>query len=190
MAEEQDLENVRRVLGGDLAAFEDIVRRWQGPLINLAFRFCRDRPRAEEMAQDAFVQIYRNLEKFRADSAFSTWIFAVSLNLYRSVMRRKPPPTESIDCVAELPGGQMPHLQLEQNERDEMVRRSVASLPARYRDVVIVFYFREKDLRETAAILGLSEGTAKARLHRGRELLKRKMDAGSSGVAAVREVYL
>jgi RNA polymerase sigma-70 factor, ECF subfamily len=66
----QDLEDVRRVLSGDTSAFEGIVRRWQGPLINLAFRFCRDRQRAEEMTQDAFVQIYRKLGKFRGESDF------------------------------------------------------------------------------------------------------------------------
>ena len=128
MDRDQDSADVRRVLEGELQAFENIVRRWQSPLINLAYRYCRDRQRAEEMAQDAFMQIYRNLHKFRGDAAFSTWLFAVSLNLYRSFMRRKSIPVESIDALTEIAGGQLPQLQVEQEERDDLVRRAVAAL--------------------------------------------------------------
>jgi RNA polymerase sigma-70 factor, ECF subfamily len=187
---DQDFEDVRKVLAGDLSAFENIVRRWQTPLINLAYRFCRDRQRAEEMAQDAFLQIYRNLEKFRADSAFSTWVFAVSLNLYRSSLRRKVLPTEPIDALADIAAGKLLQVEVEQNEREEAVRRAVTGLPPRYRDALIVFYFREMDLKETAAILGVSEGTAKAWLHRGRELLRRKLENRIAAPAAAKEVYL
>ena len=65
---------VEEVLAGNISRFEEIVRRWQGPLINLAYRFCRDRGRAEEMAQEAFLRAYRALEQWRRDSAFSTWL--------------------------------------------------------------------------------------------------------------------
>jgi len=55
----EDLADVERVLRGETAAFEGIVRRWQGPLINMAWRYCRDRGRAEELAQEAFVRAWR-----------------------------------------------------------------------------------------------------------------------------------
>jgi RNA polymerase sigma-70 factor, ECF subfamily len=185
---DQDLTDVRRVLEGEVSAFEKIVRRWQSPLVNLAYRFCRDPQRAEEMAQDAFLQIYRQLPKFRGDAAFSTWVFAVALNLFRSSLRRKWPPMESIDTLAELAGGRLPHLQLEQDEREDLIRRAVAALPSRYRDAVIIFYFREMDLTETAIILGVPEGTAKAWLHRGRELLRRKLESRVAMPVIIEEV--
>ncbi len=187
---DQDLADVRRVLGGEVSAFENIVRRWQNPLINLAFRFCRDRQRAEEMAQDAFMQIYRKLDKFRGDAAFSTWIFALSLNLYRSLLRRRSLPVEPIDSLAEIAGGRVPHLQIEQDEREELVRRAVASLPPRYRDAMIVYYFREMDLAETSEILGVPEGTVKAWLHRGREILRRKLGHMTVAPAMAKEVRI
>ena len=139
---DQDLADVQRVLGGDISAFEGIVRRWQRPLINLAFRFCRDRQRAEEMAQDAFLQIYRKLNRFRGEAAFSTWIFALSLHLYRSSLRRKSLALESIDVLMEIPGGRFPELQLERDEKENLIRRAVTALPRRYRDAMNVFYFR------------------------------------------------
>lgn len=189
MDNDLDVANIRRILEGELSAFETIVRRWQGALVNLAFRFCRDRQIAEEMAQDAFLHIYRQLPKYRGDAAFSTWMFAVSLNLFRSSMRRRKLPMESLDALAELAGGQHPHLQMEQHEREELIRRAVAALPHRYRDAVVIYYFREMDLTETAAILRVPEGTAKAWLHRGRELLRRKFDHSIHVPAMAKEVH-
>jgi hypothetical protein len=66
-----DEADVDRVLGGDPSGFEGLVRRWQKPLVNLAFRFCQDRGRAEELAQEAFLRAYRSLGMWRKDAAFS-----------------------------------------------------------------------------------------------------------------------
>src|SRR6185436_11203039 len=73
----EDEALVNRVLKGDLSAFAGIVQRWQGPLVNLAYRFCRDRGRAEEMAQEAFVRAFRRLNTWRREATFSTWLFAL-----------------------------------------------------------------------------------------------------------------
>ena len=78
MSASDDQTAVERVLAGEIAAFEQIVRRWQGPLVNLAYRFCRDRDRAEEMAQEAFLRAYRTLDRWRKDAKFSTWLFALA----------------------------------------------------------------------------------------------------------------
>ncbi len=101
MRRNEDQVDVEKVLAGDVSAFEEIVRRWQGPLVNLAFRFCRHRGRAEEMAQEAFLRAYRALGKWRKDSAFSTWLFTLAVNLYRSELRRIPCSTVSLDDIAE-----------------------------------------------------------------------------------------
>ena len=103
MSANDDQADVERVLAGDISAFEGIVRRWQGPLINLAYRFCRDRGRAEEMAQEAFLRAYRALAQWRKDAVFSTWLFALATNLYRSELRRIPALTVSLDDIAEPP---------------------------------------------------------------------------------------
>src|SRR5476649_482409 len=66
-----DLADVERVLAGDAAAFEAIVRRWQGPLVNMAWRYCRDRARAEELAQESFLRAWRGLSLWRRESSFS-----------------------------------------------------------------------------------------------------------------------
>jgi RNA polymerase sigma-70 factor (ECF subfamily) len=171
---EEDAADAARVVGGDPGAFEGIVRRWQGKLVGLAWRFCRDRATAEDMAQEAFLKVFRSLPSFRGDAAFSTWLTAVALNTYRSRLRADGPPLLGLDrarAFASLPTALRG---LEESERAEAVRRAVVTLPARYREAMLVYYFQEQDLAEAARILGIAEGTLKARLHRGRELLRRR----------------
>lgn len=175
MSSTDDQADVEKVLAGDVSAYEGIVRRWQGPLINLAYRFCRDRGRAEEMAQEAFLRAYRALGQWRKDAVFSTWLFALATNLYRSELRRIPACAIPLDDVAEPRDPRAADGGLEERDRDRGVRRAVLALPAKYREALILFYFHDLDVPAAAESLGLPEGTVKARLFRGRELLRRKL---------------
>lgn len=166
----EDDEDVTAVLGGDVQRFEGIVRRWQRPLVSLAFRFTRDGPRAEDLAQEAFLKCFRSLRQWRRDARFSTWLFSVALSVYRSKLRRLEPLREPLD--ERMHDGTDLDEHLAAGQRAERVRRAVAALPPLYRDPLIVFYFHEQDLASTARVLGLREGTLKARLHRAREALR------------------
>lgn len=174
-----DEADVDKVLAGEISAFEGIVRRWQGPLINLAYRFCRDRGRAEEMAQEAFLRAYRAVGQWRRDAVFSTWLFALATNLYCSELRRIPAGTVPLEDIAEPADPRAFDRGLQDadydNDRDLAVRRAVFALPPKYREVLILFYFHEMDVTTAARSLGLPEGTVKARLFRGREILRRKL---------------
>jgi RNA polymerase sigma-70 factor, ECF subfamily len=171
----EDQADVERVQAGDSSAFEGIVRRWQGPLVNLAYRFCRDRGRAEEMAQEAFLRAYRSLGKWRKEAAFSTWLFALATNLYCSEIRRIPPNTVSLDDVAEIRDSVAVDGGLALKDRDRLIRQAVLALPPKYREAMILFYFHEMDIPAAARSLGLPEGTVKARLFRGRDILRKKL---------------
>jgi RNA polymerase sigma-70 factor (ECF subfamily) len=166
---------VQKVLAGDIAAFEGLVRRWQIPLVNLAYRFCRDRGRAEEMAQETFLRAYRSLHRWRREAAFSTWLFALATNLYCSELRRIPARIVALEGVAEprdpraIDGG------LEQKDQDRALRRAVHALPAKYREAVTLFYFHDMDIAAASRSLSLPQGTVKARLSRGRAILRRKL---------------
>lgn len=175
MSASDDQTDVERVLAGDIPAFEGIVRRWQGPLVNLAYRFCHDRGRAEEMAQEAFLRAYRGLGQWRKEAVFSTWLFALATNLYRSELRRIPARTMSLDDIAEPTDPRASDGGLEDRDRDLAVRRAVWALPSKYREALILFYFHDMDVSTAARSLGLPEGTVKARLFRGREVLRGKL---------------
>jgi RNA polymerase sigma-70 factor (ECF subfamily) len=163
------------VLAGETRAFEGIVRRWQAPLINLAYRFCRDRGRAEEMAQETFLRAFRNLASWRQESAFSTWLFALATNLYCSELRRIPPIALPFDEVYEPADPRAIDGGLEARNQSAAVHRAVRTLPAKYREVLTLYYFHEMDVPSTARSLGLPEGTVKAHLFRARNLLRDKL---------------
>lgn len=174
---DEDAADVRRVLDGDVAAFGGIVRRWHVRLLNLAWRFCRDRSMAEDMAQEAFVRAFRALDTFRGDAAFSTWLTAVALNSYRNALRNRPPPLIDLEGIRLGSPEAGPLVKLIAGERAEAVRHMVATLPDLYRDPIVLYYFKEMNLAEAAEILHVPEGTLKARLHRGKEFLKRRLAA-------------
>jgi RNA polymerase sigma-70 factor, ECF subfamily len=173
---ELDQADVDRVLGGDPSAFEGIVRRWQAPLINLAYRFCRDRARAEEMAQEAFLRAFRALPKWRREAAFSTWLFALTTNVYKTELRRVPV-YASLESAPEPadPRAQYDFEEEARVQQDRALHRAVATLPEKYRDAIILYYFQSMNLAAAARSLNLPEGTLKVRLFRGRELLRQKL---------------
>lgn len=172
--EVEDLADVERVLAGDVGAFEGIVSRWQGPLLNMAWRYCRDRGRAEEMAQEAFVRAWRGLGGWRRKSSFSTWLFALAANVFRSELKRLPAVDVPMEEMNEPAGPAAQLDDLVTRRRHEEVRQAVLALPLRYREPVILFYFHEMDVATAARTMRLPEGTLKARLARAREILRRR----------------
>jgi RNA polymerase sigma-70 factor (ECF subfamily) len=172
---DEDRADAARVIAGDTQAFEGIVRRWQSPLINLAYRFCRDRGRSEEMAQEVFLRAFRNLASWRQESTFSTWLFALATNLYCSEIRRIPPISLPFDEVHEPADPRAIDGGLEERNQSAAIHQAVQNLPAKYREVLTLYYFHEKDVPSTALSLKLPEGTVKAHLFRARNLMREKL---------------
>ena len=175
-AEAGQASELQAQLAGDVDAhFERLVLAYQDPLYAFAWRLSGNPQDAEEIAQDAFVRAYRALARWRGEARFSTWLFAVALNVYRSRLRRVRVAEVPLDALADLSDGRLVDREYERRDRDELVRRAVLSLPERYRDALVMFYFHELDVAEAARTLGLPEGTVKAQLSRGRAILRRKL---------------
>jgi len=189
IADAIDVADADRVLAGETEAFEGIVRRWQGPLVNMAWRYCRDRFRAEEMAQEAFVRAWRGLAQWRRESSFSTWLFALAANVYRSELKRFPTVDAPLEEIAEPAGAAHQYEAIVEQRRCEALRRAVLALPMRYREPVVLYYFHEMDVSAAAHTMGLPEGTVKARLARGRALLRKRFphlnESGATVASAV-----
>ena len=129
---------------------------------------------------------FRSLGTFRGESAFGTWLTALALNSYRSRLRAHGPPLLSLEPAGVFAAEPIALRDLQARERAEAVRRAVFTLPERYREAIVVYYFEERDLADSARTLGVAEGTLKARLHRARELLQRRcaaLDAAAAGAA-------
>jgi RNA polymerase sigma-70 factor (ECF subfamily) len=127
------------------------------------------------MAQEAFLRAFRGLKSWRRDAAFSTWMFAIATNFYRSELRRIPQGTITLDSPEGLAALNAGIIESDDVDRDRAVRRAVSALPPKYKDVLVLFYFHEMDISATSRSLGLPEGTVKARLSRGRKILRDRL---------------
>jgi RNA polymerase sigma-70 factor, ECF subfamily len=175
---DRDKRDAALAAAGDTEAFARLVARWQDRMLGLAWRFCRDRTMAEDMAQEAFVRAFRALPRFRADAAFGTWLTAIALNTYRTAVRDRPPVPVVPLLASHAPVGAAGQADgVARRELAEIVRAQVLRLPDRYRTAMVLYYFQEQDVAETARILGVRAGTLKGRLYRGRQLLERRLRA-------------
>jgi len=191
---DEDLARASRL--GDMAAFRLLVERHRGRIYSLALRMVRDRAEAEDMAQEAFLRIFRGLPTFRGDSALSTWMVRVALNTFNRHLRRLPRliPLPEVESEAGESGGRGaspraardPEEDAIASEEARRVRRLVAGLPANFRDAVTLFYLQDRSVEEAAAALGVSSGTLKSRLFRGREILlgRWRVEEGAAAEAA------
>ncbi len=156
--------------------FEDLVRRHQGAVCATAYAVLRDRARSEEVAQDAFLIAWRQLPALSAPPTLPAWICGIARNLARNASRKRRETTMS--STPDVAGRETALDTLLDREASEIAARALESLAERDREVVVLYYRGEESVADVAAALGITEPTARQRLHRGRERLK-------SAVAAV-----
>jgi len=151
-----------------------LVRRFGDRVLKLAYYHVRDRYLAEDICQEVFCRVYKHLDRFRGDSAYYTWIYRITLNLCRdykaSAYFRRMLPAHMEDEVAAAAEARM----FEVAEGGEVFSK-VMDLPLKLRTVIALYYFEEMKTSEIARVLGISEDNVRARLYRGRELLRKKL---------------
>jgi RNA polymerase sigma-70 factor (ECF subfamily) len=157
---------------GDLPDFEEIVRRTQGMVFSMAYHFLHDRPLAEELAQEVFLQLHRHLGELDSMPHVTYWLRRVTANrCIDCARRRKLRPQVGLDSVPEpaaLPAGGDPML-------SQRLARLVASLPEKARIVVIMRYQEDLDPDDIAAALKMPVRTVKSHLQRSLALLREKL---------------
>jgi RNA polymerase sigma-70 factor (ECF subfamily) len=179
---ESDSELLRRCRAGDQAAWGELVARHTRKVFGLAYRFVGRVDEAEDLTQETFVKVYQNLGRYRdTDGSFPTWLMTVARNQaidqYRrrkeERLRRTDEP-EGMDSLSSPEEG--PLRKLEREERVQLVRRGLRTLPADLREPLILCDLEGLPYDEAAAILQVPLGTVKSRINRGRlELAKRLM---------------
>jgi RNA polymerase sigma-70 factor (ECF subfamily) len=156
--------------GGDAAAFATLVREHQGMVFSLAYHFLHDRPLAEDMAQEVFLHLYRNLRAIQSAAHLKFWLRKVASHRCIDHARGRQPAV-SLDDIPE-PAGSAP-------ERDPLLaqrlQRLVASLPERARMVVVLRYQEELEYHEIAEVLEMPINTVKSNLQRALGVLRGKL---------------
>jgi RNA polymerase sigma-70 factor (ECF subfamily) len=171
---------------GDLSAFEALVAKYQKRMLNIAFRFLGDYDDASEVVQDAFVSAHRNLKGFRAESKFSTWLTAITMNLSRNRLKRmklhQARVPVSLDAPIQTASGEMmpdppdrePSIldRMEKRDIQAKVQDCIKELEPDFREVLVLRDMQDFSYEEIGGMLKVAAGTVKSRLFRARESVK------------------
>ncbi len=179
-SEFNEAETIQRAKQGDAEAFQALYERHKRRVYSLCLRMTANTAEAEDLAQEAFLQLYRKIATFRGESAFSTWLHRLSVNVVLMHLRKKSLPVVSLEETTQGSGeedspkkdfgaddvalaGSIDRLQLQ---------RAVDSLPPGYRTIFVLHDIEGYEHNEIAGIVGCSIGNSKSQLHKARMKLR------------------
>ena len=167
----EDIELLKRYLGGDVAAFDELVRAHEDRVFGICLRMMQDRDAALDAVQETFITVFRKADRYQAKAAFSTWLYRVAVNtcydqLRKAKRRRTDPLPETID-----PADPRSDDPIRAAELRPDIERALAALPDEFRSAVVLVDIEGLALERTAEILDVPTGTVKSRVFRGRKLL-------------------
>jgi RNA polymerase sigma-70 factor (ECF subfamily) len=172
-----DHELIRSAQRGEERAFEELVRRHEERAVRVALSLIANREDARDLAQEAFLRVFRNLERFDFEHEFTTWLYRIVTNLAIDHLRKRRPAMsttaeeeEEADLDLADPEGPQPSQGLEQMETSERVRACIDRLAPHFRSVMILRELEGLPCTEIARIVGATHVTVRWRLHRGRKL--------------------
>lgn len=168
---------MQRVREGDEHAFGEIVDRYKDSLVNYLTHLVRSRDRAEEIAQDAFVRLYRSAANYREREKLGPYLFRIATNITVSEIRRERRwtllmPKLNASTTPSIPA---PDADLITTEIQRQVNEALQKLPVKYRAPLVLFEIEEWSYEAIAAALSLPNGTVKSRISRARELMRKHL---------------
>lgn len=195
-----EAEAIRRAQRGDAVAFERLYQLHSRRVYALCLRMVGNPAEAEDLTQEAFLQLFRKIQTFRGESAFSTWLHRLAVNVVLMRLRRKQPAENSLDELVEQDEDSAgfrrevgsEDLGLAGSVDRVHLERAVAQLPPGYRMVFLLHDVQGYEHNEIAAMMGCSIGNSKSQLHKARTRLRqllqenRRVQAHSSGAPAPR----
>jgi RNA polymerase sigma-70 factor (ECF subfamily) len=168
--EQPDSELVRQIQSGDDAAFDELMRRYKQPVVNFVYRVLGNAADADDVAQEVFVRVYRNLDTYRPETKFSTWLFALARNAAIDHLRwQRRHPTEPLDDVPEPAAVSR---ETETREIGGQIAAAVAKLPEDQRTALLLAEYHGQSYAEIAAVMRCSEKSVELRLYRAKQTLR------------------
>jgi RNA polymerase sigma-70 factor, ECF subfamily len=181
-----DHELVTRAQQGSEKAYRELLDRYQRPVFSIIYRMIRDREQAEDLAQETFVRVFNNIERYDPRYKFSSWIFKIATNLTIDWIRRRELDTVSIDgsrnavtaeqieatSITIASPDENPEELLEAKQLGEEIEDAIGKLRPEYKAAILLRHVEGREYQEIAEILSLPLGTVKTYIHRGRNELR------------------
>jgi RNA polymerase sigma-70 factor (ECF subfamily) len=169
-----DLEVIGRVLAGEVALYELVMRRHNRLLFRLARGVVRDDDEARDVVQEAYLRAYRKLDQFRGPGGFKSWLAQITLNEARARVRKPLLLVDDEDAIVDLPAlhSDEPEFEAMSCESQRIIERAIDDLPDDFRVVFLLRGVEQVSIAESAELLGIKEATVKTRFHRARALLR------------------
>jgi len=172
-----DVELIEACLSGDQFSFAELVHRYKNLVYSMINRMTKDTEEANDLAQDVFIKIYRNLHTYTSAFKFSTWVMRITTNHVIDQHRKKKLETVSLEAVGDTSGAtdaisQTPETIYLQKEQTERINKLLADLPEMYRIPVVLYHQEGLSYQEIAERIGEPLSKVKNRIFRGRKMLK------------------
>jgi RNA polymerase sigma-70 factor (ECF subfamily) len=179
---------------GNAEAFASLVDRHKGRVYRTLYQVVGHDQDAQDLAQEVFLRLYRSLDSFRGDAAFTTWLHRLTINIALDWLRARkrrplqvplePPPDEPDGPVRELRSdGLTPEEEALRSERQRQIRQAIMDLSQDYREVVMLYHFQHLSYQQIADRLGVPVRTVETRLYRAKRLLKEALTAKEGELA-------
>jgi RNA polymerase sigma-70 factor (ECF subfamily) len=177
-----DCDLVERALAGTDAGFEELVRRYQRPIVSYVYRMTGDYEAALDLTQEVFIKVYNSLARYRSEYKFSTWIYRIAHNAAIDYLRRTGPRTQELETgdgyERPIPSRLMtPEQESERKERRAEIEDVIRALPPAYRELIILRHGHDLSYDEIAEVTGLPLGTVKNRIFRARDAMRGPLEA-------------
>ncbi|MGO9481652.1 MAG: RNA polymerase sigma factor [Candidatus Kryptoniota bacterium] len=177
----EDAALVQSAIDGDQKAFKTLARRYKNAVALIVFKLIRDRSQVEDLTQEVFIKAFQHLNDFDYEHQFASWLFKIANNHCIDYIRKKKLKVYSIDDQIKTEDGEVeyeipdstyePDLNMLREQKSSLIRKAIDSLPAKYREVIVLRHQEELSYEEIAAKTGLPVNTIKVQLFRAREMM-------------------
>lgn len=180
-----DEELMERLAQGSHAAFEELLARYETPILTFCYAFMRNREGAEDLAQETFLRVFRNSRRYQPVAKFTTWLYRIAANLCINELKKgklrqstsldepagpDPEGSKIIDRIASE--GSSPLSDVESHEAQELISKAIDHLPDDQRTTLVMVEYHHMPYQEIATILGVTVSAIKMRVKRARETLR------------------
>ena len=177
---------VKAFVKGDQTAFEVLFKKYNRHVARLVYSVIRTPDLVEDTVQEVFLLVYRNLHKFRQQSAFKTWLYRITVNeslrqisraqRWQPLPEQEAEPEGTHDTLVSYPGVESPERMLLQGERKALVQEGLGQLNPNQKLILSLYYMEDLSIQEISEVLSIPEGSVKSRLFYARENLKKLLD--------------